>query len=174
VDVWCGAATHHYLRRPNPRPDKLDFGRVALDGAQKELFIKNEGDQVLAGLVSLAQGVAAFSIESGSGNFVLAPGETRKVVLNFDPPPTGETFTEDLVVTSNDPNNGLRVVPISGELYYNKQSLINGRFGQFYYHDEDGKDEIEIDPRWVKQNIVSLQLPVVGQVFCHQAATASY
>lgn len=53
---------------------------------------------------------------------------------------------------------------------YDKISPVNGQFGQFRYRDFAGKDDIEIDPEWVKANIVSVTLPKVGKVRCHKNA----
>lgn len=45
---------------------------------------------------------------------------------------------------------------------YPKLSNVNGSFGQFYYRDTSG-GRIEIDPRWIAENIVTIKLPGINR-----------
>ncbi len=45
---------------------------------------------------------------------------------------------------------------------YTLVSKVQGSFGQFYYRDTNG-GRIEIDPKWVAQNIVTITLPGLNQ-----------
>jgi len=57
---------------------------------------------------------------------------------------------------------------------YPKLSKVNGSFGQFRYRDTYG-GRIEIDPQWVKANIVTITLPGVNkQVQVHKDAAVAF
>lgn len=57
---------------------------------------------------------------------------------------------------------------------YPKLSKVNGYFGQFRYRDTYG-GRIEIDPQWVKENIVTITLPGVNrQVQVHKDAAPAF
>lgn len=45
---------------------------------------------------------------------------------------------------------------------YPRVSKVNGAFGQFHYRDTSG-GRIEIDPRWVAENIVTIKLPGINR-----------
>ncbi len=51
------------------------------------------------------------------------------------------------------------------------QIAIKRRFGEFAYH-EDGGGTITIDPAWVKANIVSDPMPLLGSFPCHREFAA--
>ena len=57
---------------------------------------------------------------------------------------------------------------------YPKLSKVNGCFGQFRYRDIHG-GRIEIDPQWVKENIVTITLPGINrQVQVHKDAAGAF
>jgi hypothetical protein len=57
---------------------------------------------------------------------------------------------------------------------YPKLSKVNGCFGQFRYRDTYG-GRIEIDPQWVKENIVTITLPGINrQVQVHKDAAGAF
>lgn len=57
---------------------------------------------------------------------------------------------------------------------YPKLSKVNGYFGQFRYRDTYG-GRIEIDPQWVKENIVTITLPGINrQVQVHKDAAGAF
>lgn len=57
---------------------------------------------------------------------------------------------------------------------YPKLSKVNGYFGQFRYRDIAG-GRIEIDPQWVKENIVTITLPGINrQVQVHKNAAEAF
>lgn len=41
------------------------------------------------------------------------------------------------------------------------------RFGEFAIRDREGRD-VEIDPRWIAENIVEVEVPILGSVRCHR------
>ncbi len=48
------------------------------------------------------------------------------------------------------------------------QALIKARFGEFAYR-ATGPGSVTLDPDWVAQNIVTVDLPVLGTTTCHRA-----
>jgi len=48
------------------------------------------------------------------------------------------------------------------------QALIKARFGEFAYR-ATGPGPVTLDPDWVAENIVTLDLPVLGSTTCHRA-----
>ncbi|NLB89304.1 MAG: M15 family metallopeptidase [Syntrophomonadaceae bacterium] len=65
-------------------------------------------------------------------------------------------------------------VPVAASSKYPKMSKVNGAFGQFPYRDIEG-GRIEIDPEWVKQNIVTITLPGLNrQVQVHKDAAENF
>ncbi|NLX01206.1 MAG: M15 family metallopeptidase [Syntrophomonadaceae bacterium] len=57
------------------------------------------------------------------------------------------------------PSRGVNYTNMSS---YPRLSQYNGSFGQFYYRDTGG-GAIEIDPRWIAENIVTIKLPGVNR-----------
>jgi hypothetical protein len=51
------------------------------------------------------------------------------------------------------------------------QIAVKERYGEFAYRPRGG-DRIEIDPAWVEANIVSISVPLLGQVTCHREFAA--
>jgi len=51
------------------------------------------------------------------------------------------------------------------------QIAVKERYGEFAYR-PGGGDRIEIDPAWVEANIVSISVPLLGQVTCHREFAA--
>lgn len=48
------------------------------------------------------------------------------------------------------------------------QSLVKARFGEFAYRPgPDGRDVVQ-DPAWIDEHIVTVEVPVLGQVRCHR------
>lgn len=65
-------------------PDLLDFGTIDVgSGADLDLSITNSGDTTLAGDVT--ESCDHYSVVSGGGPYVLAPGETLPVTVRFEP-----------------------------------------------------------------------------------------
>lgn len=64
--------------------------------------------------------------------------------------------------------------PATASSKYPKLSKVNGAFGQFAYRDIAG-GMIEIDPEWVKENIVTITLPGLNvQVEVHKEAAENF
>jgi hypothetical protein len=47
------------------------------------------------------------------------------------------------------------------------QIAVKEQYGEFAYRPR-GRDRIEIDPAWVEANIVSISVPLLGQITCHR------
>ncbi len=59
---------------------------------------------------------------------------------------------------------------VDAEGRYDKLSPVNGRFGQFAYRDRPGSDDIDIDPAWLRANMITIKLPKIGRVYCNKLA----
>jgi hypothetical protein len=53
------------------------------------------------------------------------------------------------------------------------QALIKDRFGEFSYRRAAGRD-IEIDPSWVAEHIVTAEVPLLGRVRCHRSFVPAF
>ncbi|HEX7070058.1 MAG TPA: choice-of-anchor D domain-containing protein [Rhodothermales bacterium] len=83
-------------------PEDVDFGSVELgESATRTVTIANleTSGASLSGNIVLS-GNEAFTIVSGGGSFTLAAGQSRDVVLSFDPEAEGD-YTAQLQVTHN-------------------------------------------------------------------------
>jgi hypothetical protein len=68
------------------RPDSLSFGEVRLGSdSVRSITIRNAGDQMLTGNVTLRSGAPAFQLTEGEGGFSLAPGDTTLAQVRFVP-----------------------------------------------------------------------------------------
>jgi len=102
------------------KPSTVDFGTVLVgSGAQATVQIKNEGEQVLAPLVI---GDIAFSGEAVFDNpenlvpstpLELETNESSQMWLYFVPE-SGGTFNGTITITSNDPDEPVKEIPLSG------------------------------------------------------------
>jgi hypothetical protein len=72
-------------------------------------------------------------------------------------PPTNKISTPTKKVST--PSRGVNYTNMSK---YPRLSQVNGSFGQFYYRDTGG-GTIEIDPRWIAENIVTIKLPGINR-----------
>jgi hypothetical protein len=79
--------------------------------ASANVKIRNHGKGMLDGSVS-GLAVAPFSA-TGTGPFVFAPGNSRRVRVTFAPTSKG-TFSAQLIITSDDPDRPSINVPITG------------------------------------------------------------
>lgn len=52
------------------------------------------------------------------------------------------------------------------------QAIVKARFGEFWYR-VDARGSVTIDPKWVADNIVSVEIPGVGRLRCHRLVAAS-
>jgi len=105
-------------------PDRLDFGVVtAGQTASALLRIANVGDGVLD-VYSIGTRVPGTGIVSPWspfrltlphwGPFSLSPGNATSLLVTFSPDEAG-SFTEELLITSNDPQRQQVVVPLTGK-----------------------------------------------------------
>jgi hypothetical protein len=75
-------------------PDSLDFGLIGVTTAATDtITVTNTGTVPLNGAATLPPG--PFSVTAGGGDFTLAPGQSRDVVVAFAPDAVG-TFTATL------------------------------------------------------------------------------
>ncbi len=115
-------------------PASVNFGGVGTYTTATGTFkITNSGLGTLSGNVSTTGVGDPFSLLSGSGAFVLGPGQTKIVSVKFAPR-TPRSFSESILITSSDPSNparfeglagvgkpaGLKLVPVA--LYFGKVS----------------------------------------------------
>jgi hypothetical protein len=83
--------------------------------------------------------------------------DLKKVARAAVTPATNKVSTSTKTVPT--PSRGVNYNNMSR---YPRLSKINGSFGQFYYRDTGG-GTIEIDPRWIAENIVTIKLPGVNR-----------
>ena len=76
--------------------------------------VTNDGTDSLSVTSTVMTGDPEFTLESGGGAFVLAPGATRDLVVRFEPT-ANAPFGGNLAVTSDDPDEGLVNVALSGQ-----------------------------------------------------------
>jgi mono/diheme cytochrome c family protein len=92
----------------------LDFGAVTLQETQsRELQIMNRGEGELSGIISLTQTGNAFS-SSLEGSFEIAGDDTLLVSIGFTPS-ASESYSAELILTTNDPGNEDLLIDLSGE-----------------------------------------------------------
>jgi hypothetical protein len=48
------------------------------------------------------------------------------------------------------------------------QAVVKEQFGEFAYRHAGGRD-LDLDPTWVRDHVVAVDLPLLGQVRCHRA-----
>jgi hypothetical protein len=93
-------------------PTSLGFLTVGTDTtASKTLTLKNSGAGVRTGSVETLS--APFSITAGGGAFILPPGQTKTVTVQFAPTTPGAS-AGTLVITSNDLKHPSVSVKVSG------------------------------------------------------------
>jgi hypothetical protein len=99
-------------------PVSHNYGAVAVGSSAFQTFVvSNQGTQDLTVNSTTLAGFNAnqFSIESGGGSFVLSPGGTREMVIGFKPTQAGAMMAS-LVINSNDPDERMFFVALSGNL----------------------------------------------------------
>ena len=105
---------------PSPEADidlstsALDFDQVLVgETADLIVTVSNDGDLDLT-VSDMTSSNALFTIESPTPPFTLATGESQDVTVRFAPTATGEE-SGSLDITSDDPNDGVVIVSLSGE-----------------------------------------------------------
>ncbi len=96
------------------------FGAVALGTSASHTFVvSNTGMRSLNVSSVFLSGMSAdqFSIVSGGGSFTLNAGQTREVVVSFNPTTKGTKATA-LFFRSNDPDEFFYYVPLSGAVTF--------------------------------------------------------
>jgi PKD repeat protein len=103
------------------KPSTVDFGTVLVgSGAQKTLQIKNEGENELAPLVVSDISFSGDPIFDSPENLIpstpleLETNESGQMWLYFIPE-SGGTFNGTVTITSNDPDEPVKAIPLSGE-----------------------------------------------------------
>lgn len=95
-------------------PKSINFGSVVPGKSRTQrMTIENTGaaGSILTG--TLMAPMPPFSIAQGGSNFSLGAGASMDVEVAFEPSTTG-SFTDAIVITSNDPVNPTFPVPLSG------------------------------------------------------------
>jgi len=97
-------------------PETVSFGDVLVGESVTEvLTVENTGSAPLEGSVSLDADTDAFTLASGSGDFTLAPEETREVEVTFAPG-AASSFEGTVAISHNADNEADPVeVPLTGE-----------------------------------------------------------
>ena len=96
-------------------PSSIDFGSVSPSKSKTQRFIiENTGaaGSTLAGTVMPP--LLPFSIMAGAGGFSLAAGANTEVDIQFEPSALG-SFSDSVVIASNDPVTPSLTVPLSGK-----------------------------------------------------------
>ena len=95
-------------------PAILNFGPVATgNSVAKLLSVSNTGLETLT-VSNINSTNSVFTVDNPTGAFDVLPGESQLVTIGFAPTVLG-TQTGDLEITSNDPDEGLTIVPVTGE-----------------------------------------------------------
>jgi hypothetical protein len=93
-------------------PSPIVYGPVFIGGsATHTLVVSNEGTDVL-NVSSIASSNSDFTVDISS--FSLAPETSQDVVVTFSPT-TAALISGDLTITSNDPDEAMVVIAMSGE-----------------------------------------------------------
>ncbi|MCK9313650.1 MAG: M15 family metallopeptidase [Methanocorpusculum sp.] len=108
-----------------------------------------------------------YAIKATAGDGVKTDEKTINITVKDDlikvaqvavsSPATNKVSTPTKTVPT--PSRG---VNYTNKSKYPRLSKINGSFGQFYYRDTGG-GTIEIDPRWIAENIVTIKLPGINR-----------
>ncbi len=94
-------------------PRSLDFGEVGIGGEPElELTIRNRGlnDLVISDVIIL---VGQTFQSDFDGEFTLEPGDHHELTVTFTPE-QGIDYADTLIITSNDPDNGEIIIPMTG------------------------------------------------------------
>jgi hypothetical protein len=96
-------------------PISYDYGAVDVGSSAGHTFeVRNDGGADLEVSSTAIVGASDFSIASGSGAYTLAPGETRDVVVLFEPSDSGPR-NATLRLASDDPDEDPLDVALGGE-----------------------------------------------------------
>lgn len=103
---------------PDPKievtPDNLEFGNVQLGlSAEQSVTVANTGGAILGINAITIDGSAASAYMQTNDCTTVAPGESCTVDVTYFPSGEGEQLAE-LSIQSDDPDNGLVAVPMSG------------------------------------------------------------
>lgn len=116
-----GGAVEAILRLGLPVPNVAvsppahDYGPVTVGVTASQGFtVENVGNADLTVTSTVITGDADFQIVAGGGGFVLGPGGTELITIEFTPSVAGPR-SADLEIASDDPDTPLLVVPLTGE-----------------------------------------------------------
>ena len=153
----------------------LRGGRVLLSDASAQLRRLTAGDRIqLAGGRSVTvSGVVGQGIARGAEIVVSAadvPRSQRRatavVVATTDPAAVEDAVPEDprtrVGRLDTRPDTGTTAGSIT------RPVELKARFGEFAVRLPYGADWIDIDPGWVRRNIVTRSVPILGRVTCHR------
>ena len=97
-------------------PPSHDYGNVAVGQSGGQVFnVRNDGTANLSVSATSLGGAdpGHFIIAAGGGSFVLSPGGSRDITVNFTPSSVGAR-SASLEITSDDPDEGLASAGLSG------------------------------------------------------------
>ncbi|MDZ7265041.1 MAG: choice-of-anchor D domain-containing protein [candidate division KSB1 bacterium] len=116
--IWRRSLSDLITEMPDiaSNPPSWDYGSVAVgNNVDKTFVIKNEGtaNLIVTGSTLTGPNAMEFSIQTGGGSFVLAPGATQDIKIKFAPTGTGSKSAA-LSISSNDPDENPLLIPLSG------------------------------------------------------------
>ena len=109
-------ATFELIPDIDVQPESWDYGSVNVGSTSDKSFtVQNTGTATLnvSGTTLVGTDAGQFAILSGGGAFSLAPGTSRTVTVRFAPTSAGAK-SATLRFTSDDPDENLKDVPLSG------------------------------------------------------------
>ncbi len=93
-------------------PTSLSFGNVTVNASSNlTLKIKNTGSANLS-ITNITSGNSVFTF-SGGTTYTIQPNDSVSVTVTFTPT-AATTYSSNLTITSNDPDQGTLTVPLSG------------------------------------------------------------
>lgn len=116
--TWLEGASAGPAPKITASTPQLAFGNVAVDGNKDlNLTITNtgEGDLVLTGNIFVSGDSPNFEVKTGDilNNITLKKDETHQFVLKFTPDEARQ-YTTKFQIFSNDPNNSILEIPVTG------------------------------------------------------------
>ena len=118
---WAVVAMEIQAGAPTPIPDiavtpsSHDYGNVVVGGAggSQAITVMNDGTADLNVSSTTLTDEIEFNIDSGGAPFVLTPGQSRNIVVSFNPSSVG-LKNAMLQIVSNDPDEGTVDVNLTG------------------------------------------------------------
>jgi hypothetical protein len=157
----------------------LRGGRVLLSDASAQLRRLTAGDRmtIAGGRTVTVSGVVGQGIARGAELVVAAadvPRSQRRatavVVATTDPQAVADAVPEDPRTRVGRLDTSPDSATTAGSI--TRPVELKARFGEFAVRLPYGADWIDIDPGWVRRNIVTRSVPILGRVTCHREMIA--